>query len=94
MGWKIILSPSAECDLREIVSWIARHNQEAAVRIGEALIGKAEALAKFPDMGRVVPEFSREDLREIVFRSYRIIYRTDRSRSAAPGFPHVPSITG
>jgi plasmid stabilization system protein ParE len=27
-----------------------------------------------PRIGRVVPEFGREDLREVLFRGYRIVY--------------------
>ena len=26
-------------------------------------------------MGRVVPEFQREDLRELLFRAYRVVYQ-------------------
>jgi plasmid stabilization system protein ParE len=47
----------------------------------------------------MVPEFGRPEVREIIFRSYRIIYRinqTDRSLEivrfwhGARGFPHIP----
>ncbi|WP_420485274.1 type II toxin-antitoxin system RelE/ParE family toxin [Iningainema tapete] len=33
-----------------------------------------ERLEKFPHSGRVVPEISQEDIREIIFGSYRIVY--------------------
>jgi plasmid stabilization system protein ParE len=32
-------------------------------------------LADFPEIGRMVPEFRQPNLREIICRSYRIIYR-------------------
>ena len=41
MGWKVIISPSAEFDLENIVTYIARHNQEAAIRLGDALIARS-----------------------------------------------------
>jgi hypothetical protein len=34
MGWKVIIAPSGEGDLEDIVRYIARHNQDAAARIG------------------------------------------------------------
>ena len=99
MGWKVIIAPSAESDLRDIVSYVARHNADAAVRLGNSLIVRAEFLANFPELGRVVPEFSRPELRELIHRSYRIIYRLQPPQSsieivrfwhAARGFPQIP----
>lgn len=34
----------------------------------------SETLFKTPLIGRVVPEFNRQDLREVIFRGYRIVY--------------------
>jgi plasmid stabilization system protein ParE len=42
------------------------------------LITRAESLTTFPEIGRIVPEFHQPDLREIICRSYRIIYRLTR----------------
>jgi plasmid stabilization system protein ParE len=101
MGWKVILSPSSESDLEDIVSYIARHNPDAALRLGNALIARAELLAQFPELGRQVPEFYRNDLRELVHRSYRIIYRVNHDSQlieivrfwhAARGLPHIPRL--
>ena len=101
MGRKVIISPSGESDLSDIVAYVARHNQDAAVRLGNALIARTELLAEFPEIGRTVPEFRRSDLREIIHGSYRIIYRfrTDppvveivRFWHTARGFPQIPSI--
>jgi toxin ParE1/3/4 len=101
VGRKVIISPSAQSDLSDIVAYIARHNQDAAVRLGHALIAQAEFLAQFPERGRVVPEFGRTDLRETIHRSYRIIYRIPSKRQvleivrfwhAARGFPQIPAL--
>jgi len=35
-----------------------------------------EGLRGFPNLGRSVPEADREDIREIIFQGYRIIYQT------------------
>ena len=98
MGWKVIISPSARGDLADIVSYIARHNADAAARIGYELVAKAERLASFPEWGRCVPEFQRPEVREIVHRSYRIIYRLNATAQSvevvrfwhgARGFPQI-----
>ena len=34
-----------------------------------------EALESYPEMGRYVPEAGRHDVRELMFRSYRVIYQ-------------------
>jgi toxin ParE1/3/4 len=100
MGWKVIISPSAQSDLADIVRFIARHNPDAAVRLGYELITRAESLAKFPEIGRVVPEFKQSNLREVVCRSYRVIYRLQPKKEhieiirfwhGARGFPHIPA---
>jgi len=79
MGWQVIIAPSARADLEDIVRYVARHNSDAAARLGYELITRAENLTGFPEIGRVVPEFSLPDLREIVSRPYRIIYRLRRA---------------
>ena len=69
MGWQIIIAPSAQADLAEIVRYIARHNSDAAARLGFELITRAESLTDFPELGRSVPEFHQPDLREIISRT-------------------------
>ena len=64
MGWQVAIAPSARADLESIVRFIARQNPDAAARVGYELTVRAEGLATFPLIGRVVPEFGREDLRE------------------------------
>jgi len=99
MGWQVIIAPSAQTDLADIVRYIAQHNSDAAARLGFELITRAESLAYFPEIGRRVPEFRQPNLREIICRSYRIIYRLRRDNQrieivrfwhGARGFPHIP----
>lgn len=99
MGWRIVIAPSARADLESIVRYIARHNADAAARVGYELIVRAEALAGFPERGRIVPEFRRPELREVICRSYRVIYRLRQDRGqieivrfwhGARGFPQIP----
>ena len=39
------------------------------------IVDKASALESFPQVGRVVPESNRDDIREILHGNYRIVYR-------------------
>lgn len=74
MGHKVIFTPQAQDDLREIVSFIARQNPERAQSFGNELIDHALTLAEMPERGRTVPDISDPSVREIVHRPYRIIY--------------------
>lgn len=38
-------------------------------------MSRVDMLAQFPQLGRVVPEKNDDTIREIIFRSYRIIYK-------------------
>ena len=65
----------AVADLRAIDDYIAADNPAAAARWASRLIAKAEAAARLPMTGRVVPEKGRTDIREVFLRTYRIVYR-------------------
>lgn len=101
MDFKVFLSSDALSDLERIVAYIALDNVAAAARMGNQLLDAAISLTTFPERGRMVPEFRRPELREIVFRSYRIIYRLNsvdnsleivRFWHGARGFPWIPRV--
>lgn len=46
----------------------------------ERLVDAAERLAHAPRMGRKVPEFGREDVRELIHGHYRMVYRVAKER--------------
>jgi toxin ParE1/3/4 len=75
MAFKIIWSQQAREDLRDIVTFIAKDNRAIAESFGCLLMSKVDLLAQFPRLGRVVPEEQDENIREIIFRSYRIVYQ-------------------
>jgi plasmid stabilization system protein ParE len=47
---------------------------------GFELISQTEKLQTFPKFGRMVPEYRNEEIREIIFRPYRIVYRVNHER--------------
>ena len=80
MAYKLIWSPAARDDLRDIVSYIARDSQQRAEAFGYRLMREAEKLADFPELGRMVPEYHLHSVRELIVRSYRIVYRIHSSQ--------------
>jgi toxin ParE1/3/4 len=74
MDFKVIWSDAAIRDLREICTYIAHHDPQAAKRMGRGILNHVRILASFPLIGPTYPRGARGSLREIVFRSYRIFY--------------------
>jgi toxin ParE1/3/4 len=77
MDYAITLSFSARHDIQNIVRYISIDSPERAMEFGQFLIAKTKSLGQFPEIGRVVPEFGDSAIREIIVRSYRIIYRVN-----------------
>jgi addiction module RelE/StbE family toxin len=67
-------SVKAARDLQAIEDYIARDSPLYAVHFINRLVAAAERLQTHALRGRVVPEYGRQDLRELIFRSYRIVY--------------------
>ncbi len=51
-----------------------------ADRVVDCLISRSEQLEPFPHSGRRVPEYQRDDVRELIERPYRLIYRVLEDR--------------
>lgn len=68
-------SSKAENDLNEIIDYIAQDSLEYALSFYEQVREKVENLIQFPRMGRIVPELDEPNIRELILRNYRIIYR-------------------
>ena len=72
---KLRWTERARRDLLDIGDYIARDNRTAARAWVERLRNRARKAAHAPQAGRVVPEFGRDDVREVFLRTYRIVYR-------------------
>jgi len=66
--------PSIE-DLRSIREYIARDSEYYAAKFVEEIVLSVDKLLQFPRLGRVVPEAHDENIRELFYQNYRIIYR-------------------
>ncbi|HRG09390.1 MAG TPA: type II toxin-antitoxin system RelE/ParE family toxin, partial [Cyclobacteriaceae bacterium] len=76
---KIIWTDFAIEDLRLIHNYISKDSKLYADRFISKLITRIEQLEKFPQSGRVVPEFDNKILRELIESNYRIIYRIEQN---------------
>jgi toxin ParE1/3/4 len=72
---KIVWSEIAEADLDDIYDYIARDVPYYAEQFTGRMVDAVGVLADHPELGRHVPEAGeRDDVRELVFQGYRIIY--------------------
>jgi plasmid stabilization system protein ParE len=72
---KIVWTEPAVEDLRELHAYIARDSEVYASGFVERIILAAELLVDYPKVGPIVPESNDENIRELLFQRYRIIYR-------------------
>ena len=71
----ILWSERARIDLLEIGDFIARDKPQAAETWFGKVFNAIERTAVFPASGRIVPEFGRSDIREVILDNYRIVYQ-------------------
>jgi len=74
---KIVFSARAQSDLAEFVKFIACDKPQAARKWAVNIRQSVLKLTDFPKMGRTVPEYGDETIREIIQGSYRIVYKID-----------------
>lgn len=72
---KIIWSPLAVDQVRDIAAYIALNKPAVAVQWAEKIFNSVELLSKHPESGRVVAEINRKEIRELVQGSHRVIYK-------------------
>ena len=81
MAYQLIWSAAARDDLHDVVTFIAHDNPNRAMSFGYELISETDRLQEFPELGRIVPEYRNDVIREIIFRPYPIVYRVDHERA-------------
>jgi plasmid stabilization system protein ParE len=74
---KLRWSPRAERDLYRIGDYIALDDPRAAVRWIARLRARMRRAAVMPRAGRMVPEHSDDQVREVILGNYRIVYRIE-----------------
>ena len=70
---KLVLTKEALDRLEEIEIFISQDSPQRGEEFVNYLISRAESVLQNPKMGRIVPEISNPDIREIIAKKYRIV---------------------
>lgn len=76
---KLFWTKEALLRLQEIEEYISNDNPVVANEFVDKLISLAETLIDNPEKGRIVPELTLENIREILYKNYRIVYLVKKS---------------
>ena len=85
---QVIWAPSALDDADEIAKFIARDSKSRAGLLISRIFKVTESLAQFPLSGRMIPEMGDQSCREIMYGSYRIMYRVENDDIWVVGIVH------
>ena len=77
---KVAWSYVALGNLIEANKYISIENPEAARKAIKDINETRDKIKEFPEKGRIVPEFRRNNIREVFCFEYRIIYRIESRR--------------
>jgi len=69
----------ARLELKKIHAYIAQDSPSYADQLFLNILHNVEYLGEFPRLGRIVPEYSDKNIRELIYFPYRIIYRATPS---------------
>jgi toxin ParE1/3/4 len=78
---KIIWSRKSSNDLKNIYNYIAQNSLFFAKKTIDKLYIRTQILKDFPEIGKIVPEFEVEHIRELIEGNYRIIYKITGSKN-------------
>lgn len=72
---KVCLTDSAIEDLQELQAY---YNEQLVPQVGKRLVteilDRMETLTDNPDIGRIVPEFDADNIRELIHKPFRVVY--------------------
>ncbi len=72
---KVYWTLNAISHLTNIYEYIGQNSQTYAARMVDKITRRSEQIAHLQESGRKVPEFNADDVRELIEKPYRIIYR-------------------
>jgi plasmid stabilization system protein ParE len=60
---------------RQILEYIEEDSPQNAAKLATTIWNRIQQLKEFPELGRIVPEFDRKEIREVIVYNFRIVYR-------------------
>lgn len=88
----VIFKQEAEDELESIKLYISKDSIYYANKTANEIIDKTVNLSIFPYMGRKIPEYNNPNLREIIYKSYRILYKVNSNIYILNIFHHARNI--
>jgi plasmid stabilization system protein ParE len=77
---KVRLTNSAINDLRELLLY---YEEQLVPQVGQRfvteILDRIDTLIDNPDIGRIVPEFSTDNIRELIHKPFRVVYLRESS---------------
>ena len=77
---KVEWSKISNYDILQIYSYIYQDSVYYAVNTIDEIAKRTDNLEIFPYMGRKVPEYDIYNIRELIYKSYRIIYEVQLNK--------------
>ena len=79
MDYSVVWSPEATEDLQAIAEYISRDSEFYARAVVSKILAVTKSIPQHPFIGRIVPEFDEENIRERFIYSYRLVYEIKKS---------------
>jgi len=77
---KVRLTESAINDLQELLLYYEEQlAPQAGQRFVTEILDRIDTLIDNPDIGRIVPEFSTDNIRELIHKPFRVVYLRESS---------------
>lgn len=76
---KVVWSSRAQKDLIQIYNYISKDSLYYAQKTVNEIVKKTNKLYDFPQMGRKIENIQDIDYRELIYKSYKIIYKVQYS---------------
>jgi len=73
-------SETSKNDLKNIYDYISRDSEFYAKTFVQKIQEEVNTLKTHKKLGRIIPEYNLEELRELIFQNYRIIYKLEDTK--------------
>lgn len=77
---KVCWTTQAVEDLHSIFEYISKDSRKIARLFAQRIYDHTDQLVEFPNSGRSVPEVENDNIRELIFKNYRIVYKIENDK--------------
>lgn len=88
MAREVVWTNEAAADLKALAEYIEKDSAFYSAAFVQEILDVSRSLDRFAERGRIVPELTSPDVRELLVREYRLIYSIDKARLVILGLIH------